>query len=937
MPVRLTKASSVLGHIDREHFDEAWTGQTPRDLRARYCTGEPESWWVIGRDGNIEGDALDVPTEDGDLIIIAPALREPGTIILTFILLSVTLIQYALASMRSRTLPPVRRGDEQSPTYTWDGTQTSFGPGQPKFIVLGHERVAGQSISSDVKEDAGAFEGGEILNVGIALSVGECYRIGDIDAGACGEVDDLGGINRVRSSRRDLPAGLKINGNLVPTDSRNVEAHLRMGTPHQSPMRHGFDNARTLFTVNQTIPGGNGRNVGQTYVYQTTGTDIDEVQLSVRFPQGLYKFQNGKLVPYDDPELFRTDLLLQYRWREVGQGAWPAWRDWPINHKTGTRAPFSTSLAIGPGQFGKRGQWEIEVGRVSVDDSTTEFELSSATELVSVTEVTKAELAYPRMCLMGLGMRGTERFSGVFHTASVPLKGVLVRTYDSNTTLFSDYHWLGSSSEENGRNPAWLFLECVVNQFWGGGRLGLTVANLDLDSIEEWADYCDEQVTGPDGLEPRHRCDLVVDTERDMWDWLLAICRTGRALPLPYGDQYKIVVDKPKATSQFFTDAGIRNVRLRYLLNPDRATVLDCEIRNAAKDWELEPIPVEDNEAELDPTKLDADTIRRETLSFLGTTRESEARREAIFIHRENALIVEEIRFRAPLSAVTCEVWDRINVQTSFPRWFSSAPSPPAVVNPWNAGYRTTRDQTATNSLYLDHDVTLAVGKSYQVLIRTKDDTPVIRNVTSAAGTISADSAITFDGATLDYEKEVEAAIGELDYMAKDFRIIDLTFDAQTLEREVVAVTYDPAVYTIPSQDAAPQDDGYPANFAVSSNGLNAETAIASVGGIDAMRLENGLTRVSWERPSLHRNARFRVYLRSYALFDAARANPGPWDHGHETDATFADVPLESGVDYDIAVAVRDRAGKWTQQPDEALRIAYVAEEFAPFAPGSPQ
>lgn len=935
------RTQNRIGPLRRERFDADWRGQTARALRDEFRDPRwsPEVDVDVVVDGVfVPAARLDEPVADGaDVHVVPswgfPALAPVGPTLGGFLaglaynviaLAVVAGVSYGIQRALAQRPPPVRRGDEVSPTFAWDGIATSFAPGLPIPVILGEHRVGGQVVYSAIREDAltaGTLRRvlGEQLQIQVALGFGTVYRIGDVDAGACGEVDDLGGGPdpfQIRTPR-PLPSGLRINGNEVDANERSVVAHLRTGTSQQGPMRSGFDDASTTYDVDTEL-----RN-GSPVTYQTTGTTVDVAQLLVRFPTGLYRISGNDLLAFP--------VHLRWRFREVGTTAWSQWVDWRIEPIVPVRNQVSESVQV---VFGSRGQWEIELDRVTPDDNLNKVDTQtfSVSTLAAVTERTRTTLAYPWVAMLGLEIASTERFSGTFNNVTIPVKGVLVRR--SVAQSVGAYEWLNGSAE-SGRNPAWVLLEVLTNPIWGGARLGLSLSNIDLESFEAWADYCDESVTGPDGPEPRHQCDLVVDQQRSFWEWVLTICATGRAVPLLYGNTLKVVYDAPRPRVQLFTDASMSDQVLRYIVNPDRPTVLDVSFMNRARDWERDSKPVEDNEALIDPTSIDRRSIVRETLELAGVTRESQARREAIYVHRENALRTEELEFTVPVVALDAEVWDRVAIQAEFPRWWTTAASPPTVVSPATYGWRTSRAGNTTTDIYLDHDVTLDGAKSYTVLLRQNDGTLALRSVVaSTSGTFAADTAIPLTQ-PCSYEQGSELAFGELEKTVKDFQITSIRpiSGAGELQFRVRAVTYDPAIYDIPAEEESPQGEGYPEDVQPAPQGLTIANPVPSVRHVTAVLVAPRLVRVGWDAPAGHARAAFRLYARRYDRFDVALENPTDWWLLGQTDERMLEFPhAEMGVTYDFAVTVRDRNGAWSS-PFAATSVRYTAEEFPNVTP----
>jgi hypothetical protein len=138
----------------------------------------------------------------------------------------------------------------------------------------------------------------------------------------------------------------------------------------------------------------------------------------------------------------------------------------------------------------KRSHWRIEAMRANLLAQNTFVQDQSWFD--SVQGVLDDALAYPNSPLFGLKLKATQQLSGGAPTYTQLIKGRLCPIWDgvSLTNPTITYQWT--------RNPAWMILDILTNTTYGRGQdYGFSSINIssigivDLQSVKEWADYCD--------------------------------------------------------------------------------------------------------------------------------------------------------------------------------------------------------------------------------------------------------------------------------------------------------------------------------------------------------------------------------------------------------------------------------------------------------------
>jgi hypothetical protein len=372
MTIHVHQVQSVVGPVLRRDFEVTgvWTARSLREeLRDPDWHDHAPIAVLVGGIKLSEED-LDSVIEDGADVVITPDLQGLDPVSQFVLLLAVNLtisgVTYAINRMALDDRVP-DLNDTSSPAYLVGGISTRREAGFPIPVVYGEHRCGGQFIGSASSETkptpyGQASEEGaqDWIHVLVAYSEGPIHRIGDIDAGICGEINDLG-FNIVlpfgpQVPTRPLPVGLRINGTNIEIDPQysRVLAHLRMGTRHQSPVRGPLRAASAIQSFDEQLLQGN------PVVYETID-EVDAVDIKLQFPSGLYDTNGTALQPYT------VDFEIKFRTVDDST-SWDQIAPWPVSVKfpTGTRA--ARSKTIHWDAYG-RARYQIRMERKTPDDS----------------------------------------------------------------------------------------------------------------------------------------------------------------------------------------------------------------------------------------------------------------------------------------------------------------------------------------------------------------------------------------------------------------------------------------------------------------------------------------------------------------------------------------------------------------------------------------
>ena len=240
---------------------------------------------------------------DGDHVTFAP--QPFGAEFSFFKLVFVLFASTALSMILAPKLPPLRRGEESSPTYGFGGISTSRGEGFPVPVLYGRHRVGGVLISETLESEA--FPPRQIYKALISYGLGPYYALGD-------RTTDTTTNTSTNDPSNPIPTGIEINGNRAESYD-DVTVNVRLGSLGQTPIP-GFSFADTNVEVGQTLTQAtvttaanatysltysNFNNAGtsntlfsaygRTQDYASAA--IDAAKITLRFPYGLYTYDQA--------------------------------------------------------------------------------------------------------------------------------------------------------------------------------------------------------------------------------------------------------------------------------------------------------------------------------------------------------------------------------------------------------------------------------------------------------------------------------------------------------------------------------------------------------------------------------------------------------------------------------------------------------------------
>jgi hypothetical protein len=136
----------------------------------------------------------------------------------------------------------------------------------------------------------------------------------------------------------------------------------------------------------------------------------------------------------------------------------------------------------------KRALYKVEIQRLDAEDADG-YAQNEAT-WASIQLIQQQQFRYPGTALLAVKIRATDQLNTGRPSISVPVKGRKVPVWDGNSETYPVAPATWSS------NPAWVMLDMLTAKHYGLGAYH-SLRDMDLPSLKEWADWCDEWV--PDG------------------------------------------------------------------------------------------------------------------------------------------------------------------------------------------------------------------------------------------------------------------------------------------------------------------------------------------------------------------------------------------------------------------------------------------------------
>lgn len=214
--------------------------------------------------------------------------------------------------------------------------------------------------------------------------------------------------------------------------------------------------------------------------------------------------------------------------------------------------------------------WQLRVRRLT--SNANSGRIADTMNVEAYTEVIDAKLAYPNTALLYVEFNA-KQFQNIPKVTCRP-KMMIVRVpdnYDPVTRQYSSV-WTGGFKWAWTDNPAWVFYDILISDRYG---LGQRIDSTQVDESELYriAQYCDQIVPdgrGGDGMEPRFKCDVYIQSREDAWTVLTDFAAIFRGMTCYGQNQIVTLADMPRDLDYTYTRANVINGKFSYSASSER-------------------------------------------------------------------------------------------------------------------------------------------------------------------------------------------------------------------------------------------------------------------------------------------------------------------------------------------------------------------------------
>lgn len=251
-----------------------------------------------------------------------------------------------------------------------------------------------------------------------------------------------------------------------------------------------------------------------------------------------------------------------------------------------------------------------------------------------------------RHVFLELRIKATNQLNGHIQNLSGVAASVL-DIYDPDTSTWS---------RDVTNNPAWIFCDLLSGEV---NRKAVSKSRLELESIVEWADFCDEVPTPPPlttYLEPRFQCNFILDYDTTLQGALAQVGGAAQASLNIIDGKYGVLIDRFKETPvQIFTPRNSRDFSAARTYAPQPHAV-KVKYIDPQLGWEVQETIVYDNDYDaVTATEFD------ELTSFACTNHE-QAWRFGRYMIAQNKLRQETINLLVDFENLVCTRGDYVQI-----------------------------------------------------------------------------------------------------------------------------------------------------------------------------------------------------------------------------------------------------------------------------------
>ena len=443
------------------------------------------------------------------------------------------------------------------------------------------------------------------------------------------------------------------------------------------------------------------------WITRTGGANADELSVDLTFPQGLVEFN-------DRGGRSSRSVNVEIEYRAVGASGWI--KIDTTNDKFETTAPSSwlnksgddlnsitftqnRTSAIRHGiRWGvdTRGQYEIRIRRTSADTSSTQIlDTLLWTALRGITDEDPISSPVP-MAKTAIVIQATDQLNNVIDEFNGIVTTVAL-DWDSGSQT-----WIERATQ----NPASLFRHVLQG---GGVSEPLVDARIDLDTLQEWHEFCDTK---------GFKFNMVRDFASSIWETLADVASAGRAAPTQIDGKWSVVVEDQKTPVSHITPRNSFDFRAeKFFIDSPHAWRIRFANENEGFRFDERRVYQDGYD--------DTNATLFESLELPGVTDPDQIQRLGRFRIAQVLNQPERWMWKQDMEYLTYQRGDRVVLTHDVLLvGLSSGRIKTVVVD---------MDNNVTG-VTLDEEVTMEAGKNYGIAIRTFSNANVTRQVVTVVG-----------------------------------------------------------------------------------------------------------------------------------------------------------------------------------------------------------
>ena len=297
------------------------------------------------------------------------------------------------------------------------------------------------------------------------------------------------------------------------------------------------------------------------WVQQISKTSLSAARVTLQFPALMQQMENGDTVGYTID--YAIDL-------STDGGPFTLYQQYQVSGKTNSVYERTHSVTLPESGNG----WTLRVRRITPNSQSSLIQ--DKMNLKSFAEVIDAKQTYPNTALLFVQFDSRLFGGGTIPKISVNTEGRVIRipsNYDPESRTYTGT-WDGSFKWGWTDNPAWVFFDIVTQDRFGLGSR-VTTNQVDKWELYEVSQYCDVMVddgTGAGTKEPRHTCNMYIQSQTDAWSVLRDICSIFNGMTYWNGNQFVAIADKlePIDNIPLFGRANVINGEFNYTATDER-------------------------------------------------------------------------------------------------------------------------------------------------------------------------------------------------------------------------------------------------------------------------------------------------------------------------------------------------------------------------------